>query len=586
MWYKVAFPFDEELVTSVQPITGVFVSVFLIYLLGLAFLSYWSYKKTDSLKEFLVMGGSAGGFLTGLAYFATQFSMSSLVGVPGVISRVGFAGLGIILPVAMWSMAFGVLLAGRRLQSVSRRLDLFTLPDYLASRYGSPPLQLITAALIIVFLIPYMAAQIMGAGVIFNVFTGYPYQAGVGIMGLVVIAYCMVGGMRAAVLTDALQGVLMLFAAVATFTAVLIKGGGMGEIVSELANHNPGAMSFPGHPDPYLSWKGYVSLILTWTLFSVGQPQLVNKYLVARNYHSLLTASLYSGAAMTLTCTTIWTAGAMAPVLVPGIDKTDWVMPVLLAAVATPLVASFIEAGILAAGMSTIDSVLIMVGAAFSRDIYQKLIGGRVGDQKVLRVSRAATLIVGGVALSLALAQPATIFELVLFSWSAMGVVAIPVLAGLYWKRATRAGAAAALATGLAALLASTFRFESWTLGFHPIVFSGAISALALIFVSLMTSPPAKEVITNHFRKIAGWNIPKPILLILVLSYFVVWIPVRYLFPWKEYLPGFWGIPVFVWVWLAIQVVVGLALYLYRNTLKRVESTGLLAKTVDHQTAG
>jgi sodium/pantothenate symporter len=193
--------------TADEPITGIFVSVIALYLAGLALLTWVSYRKTDSVKEFLAMGGTAGSFLTGFAYFATQFSMSSLVGVPGTLYFVGVAGLGIILPVAMLSMAFGTLVAGRRLNALSHSLELWTLPDYLASRFNSNAIRLLAALMIIVFLIPYIAAQLVGAGVIFNVFTGGSYSLGVVIMGTVVVAYCMLGGMRAAVLTDALQAV-------------------------------------------------------------------------------------------------------------------------------------------------------------------------------------------------------------------------------------------------------------------------------------------------------------------------------------------------------------------------------------------
>jgi len=118
---------------SVEPIASVFLTVLLVYLFALAVLTYLSYKKTDTLREFFIMGGTAGSLLTGSAYFATQFSMSSLVGVPGTLSNVGFAGLGIILSVAMFSMAFGVLVAGGRLQGLSRKLDLLTTARQFAA---------------------------------------------------------------------------------------------------------------------------------------------------------------------------------------------------------------------------------------------------------------------------------------------------------------------------------------------------------------------------------------------------------------------------------------------------------------------
>jgi len=550
-----------------EPITGIFVSVIALYLGGLALLTWVSYRKTDSVKEFLAMGGTAGSFLTGFAYFATQFSMSSLVGVPGTLYFVGVAGLGIILPVAMLSMAFGTLVAGRRLNALSHSLELWTLPDYLASRFNSNTIRLLAALMIMVFLIPYIAAQLVGAGVIFNVFTGGSYSLGVLIMGTVVVAYCMLGGMRAAVLTDALQAVLMIAAAIMTFAATVARGGGIEQVTGRLAAVNPGAMSFPGAPHALLDWRGYASQILMWTLFSLGQPQLVNKFFVARSYNALVGASLLSGVAMTLTCVTIWSAGAMAAVVVPGISEPDWVVPTLLRATTGPVVASTVQAGILAAGMSTIDSILLMIGAAFSRDLYGKVLRPGADDRTVLRVSRNATLVAGLVALALAFGRPATIFQMVLFGWSGTGLLAVAVLAGLYWRRATAAGASAGTVAGVAALLAATFAFPGLALGFHPIVVAAATGCLVLGGVSLLTRPAPESVLQLHFAPgdPGASRRDRRYAPVFAACFFVPWLPIPFVFPWKRYVAGWFGVPVFVWVWLGLQVVAGTSLALYRR---------------------
>lgn len=537
--------------------TGIFITVQVAYLLGLIVLASISYSKTGTVKEFLVMGRSAGAFLAGTAYFATQFSMSSLVGVPGEIYSIGFAGLGIILSVAMLSMAFGVLVAGGRLQALSRKLELLTLPDYLAARYHSDLVRLLCAVAIIVFQVPYLAAQVVGAGVISNVFTGAPYEVGAVAMGVIVIAYCMAGGMRATIFTDALQGILMVTSAIAIFVAVAAHGGGLSHIMAQMAARDPGAMSFPGHPVAAFPWKQYVSQILLWTVFSIGQPQLVNKYLVAKDYGALVKGSIFSGVAMTVTCVTVWTAGAMASVVAPGIDKPDWVMPTLLATCVSPFIASLFQAGILSAGMSTVSSLLVVVGGAFSRDIYQKLLHREASDRRVLWVSRVMVVAVGVVVLALAVARPATIFRMVLFAWSGTGILAIPIVAGLYWKRPGKEAAMASIIAGIATLLLLTFRFPAAALGFHPIVVSALVSLAALVVVSLAASP-ARNAPMPACRPV-GWVFA----VIFAALYGVVWLPHRYIFPWQEYVPGFFGVPAFVWVWLAIQAIAGTALRFY-----------------------
>jgi sodium/pantothenate symporter len=552
--------------------TATFIAVQIGYFLCLAVLASVAYRKSGTLSEFLVMGRSAGAFLTGMAYFATQFSMSSLVGVPGEIYSIGFAGLGIILSIAMLSMAFGVLIAGGKLQELSRHVQLMTLPDYVAARYESNFMRLIAAAAIILFQIPYLAAQIIGAGVIVNVFTGAPYIWGALLMGIVVIAYCMVGGMRATILTDTLQGVVMVAASIAIFIAVAIKGGGLSQIMARLAETNPGAMSFPGHPNPAFPWKQYVSQILMWTLFSIGQPQLINKYLVARNYGSLINGSIFSGMAMTLTCATVWTAGVMAMIVAPGIQRPDWVMPTLLTLAVSPFIASLFQAGIISAGMSTVSSLLLVVGSAMSRDIYQKLMRPQASDAHIVRVSRAMIVAVGLIVLCLGMLRPATIFRMVLFSWSGTGVLAIPILAGLYWKGATRQGAISASLAGIGVLLLITFRFPAWSLGFHPIVAAAITSAVLLVVVSRLTGSASARVLEQHFalRAKAARPLTPRYLLLFAALYFVVWLPVPYIFPWKEYVAGYYGVPRFIWVWLAVQAAAGVALLAYKRHAAKV----------------
>lgn len=488
---------------SFEPIPVVFLIVFAVYFLIILLLTFLSYKKTDSVKEFIIAGSTAGAFMTGISYFATQFSMSSLMGVPGDIFTTGFAGLGVILPIAMFSMGFGVLLVGGRLQKLNKKLDIYTIPDYVGSRYESNAMRIISSLIIIVFMIPFMAAQVLGAGLIFNVFTGAPYWIGVLGMGVIVLIYSMLGGMNAAIFTNTLQGVIMVVASIGTFIAVANYGGGLGTIMEELRAINPGAMSFPGSPVEYMDYKGYVSQILIWTLFSIGQPQLVNKYLVAKSYKSLLSGSVISGTAMTITCVTIWVAGVLAIVIAPEIDiaNSDSVIPLLLGNVMHPILASAIAAGILAAGMSTIDSMLVVTSSAYSRDVYQKVLKPDVPDEKVLNVSRITTFVVGALVLVLALLEPAGIFELVVFAWSGNGIMALPILVGLYWKRATKQGAIVAVIAGVTLLISSSTFIPSLALGFAPIVVSAIISLILLVVVSLLTSPPSEKVLNSHFSK-------------------------------------------------------------------------------------
>jgi hypothetical protein len=168
--------------------------------------------------------------------------------------------------------------------------------------------------------------------------------------------------------------------------------------------------------------------------------------------------------------------------------------------------------------------------------------------------------------------RPASIFRLVLFAWSGTGILAVPILAGLYWKGATKQGAVAASVAGIAVLLLVTFQFPAWSLGFHPIVVAAATAAVLMIAVSWLTMPASARVLEQHFTVLAKTANPLTarFLLLFAALYFVVWLPARYIFPWKEYIPGFYGVPLFVWVWLGVQATVAMALLAYKRHAARI----------------
>ena len=118
-------------------------------------------------------------------------------------------------------------------------------------------------------MIPMMGAQTIGAGVILRTYTGAPEWVGIVGMGVIVIFYCMSGGIRGAMLTDVIQGGLMLATAIVTFIASVNLGGGMEAITSKLFQMNPAYLSHPGVGNAY-NWGNYVSMIVLWSFFSIS----------------------------------------------------------------------------------------------------------------------------------------------------------------------------------------------------------------------------------------------------------------------------------------------------------------------------
>ncbi|MCL6560426.1 MAG: sodium/solute symporter [Firmicutes bacterium] len=486
---------------NVTPVPGVFVTMVVLYTALVLYLGWISSKKAMSLNEFFIMGGSAGVLLAGLGYFATQYSISTFLGVPGTIYNVGWAGLAVSVPTAAFSMLVPTFLVGDRLLHLGKRHGFLTLSDYLADRYESDTLRVLTAIIAIVYLIPYMGAQTIGAGTIFNTFTGWPYWVGVCVMGLGVTAYCFMGGIRGAMYTNIAQGILMVLTALLTFFGAVRLTGGIVAANRALMAADMGAFAMPGSPTKYMPYPFFLSNVLLWNLFAMGQPQLATKFFLMKSRKVLWGATIASAIGMFVSVLFMYSAGVIARIAVPGIPAkaTDWVVPTLVSKALHPVIGSILMAGVLAAGMSTIDSVVVAVSGAFARDLYQQAFKKNASEQEVLTVAKVATLLVGFLATAIGIYRPGTVFQIVLFVFGGLGIQTILLVLGVRWKRGNKYGAVAGLIVGEIAVIYLT-KNPVLMKGFHVLIPSAIIALLVMVGVSLLTPPPSQKTLGRHFE--------------------------------------------------------------------------------------
>lgn len=497
----------ETTANLVHATPGAFLIVVCGYLVLLGFIGYYATLQTKSLREYFVMSGKAGTIISGLAYFSTQYSMSTFMGVPGTTYKVGFAGLSVSVPGLAFSMLIPALLVGRKLIRLGHRHKMLTMADYLSDRFESTAIRGLLALMMVVFLVPMMGAQTIGAGIIFHTYTGAPEWVGIVIMGVTVILYCMCGGMRGAMLTDVIQGTLMVLTAVVTFTVSVKLGGGLEAITSKLAATNPSYLSHPGVGNA-MPWQNYVSMIIMWSFFTIGQPHLFTKFFAMKNYKVMFQAVLLGTAGMWFSATLIEWSGVNGIVSIPGLKgvNTDFIVPLLLQNGVNPYISALMIAGIFAAGMSTISGVLITSTGAITRDMYQKILKRDATDDDVFRLSRIVTVVLGVLAIIIGIYHPASIFTLVLFAFGGLGIWVTPVLLGMYWKRATKAGAFVSIITGVILYVAIVMKFKAWSFGFNPLIVAWAATMLIMVAVSLATTPASQSTIKRHFDDLETSN--------------------------------------------------------------------------------
>ena len=484
----------------IQPAPIPFYTVLVLYLGIMAFIGWYAGHKTNNIGDFFVLSGKAGVVVSGIAYFSTQFSMGTFLGTPGTIYGVGYAGMAISVPGAVFCMILPALLIGRKLITLGHKYGFLTMADYLTDRYHSKNMSGVLGVMMLFFLVPMMGAQIIGAGVIVHVFTGLPEWVGVVGMGIIVILYCMTGGMKGAMMTDVIQGSLMIATAVVTFIVSIVMGGGFSNINHTLQSMNEAYLTFPG-ANGYMPWTYYVSNIVLWSFFTMGQPHLFTKFFAMKDHKTMFKAILLGTAGMFFSATLIEWAGVNGIASIQNIEKADQIIPMILQRGMNPFLASIFIAGIVAAGMSTIDGILVTTTGAVTRDIYQKIINKDATDETVMKLSKVVTVIIGIIVICFGVFQPGSIFEINLFAFSGMAIFVVPILFGIYWKKATAKGAVAAVIVGIISLLLFTLNpsVKALAMGFHALFPTTIIASIVMIVVSKFTKTPPQETIDRHF---------------------------------------------------------------------------------------
>ena len=484
----------------IQPAPIPFYTVLVLYLGIMAFIGWYAGRKTNNIGDFFVLSGKAGVVVSGIAYFSTQFSMGTFLGTPGTIYGVGYAGMAISVPGAVFCMILPALLIGRKLITLGHKYGFLTMADYLTDRYHSKNMSGVLGVMMLFFLVPMMGAQIIGAGVIVHVFTGLPEWVGVVGMGIIVILYCMSGGMKGAMMTDVIQGSLMIATAVVTFIVSVVMGGGFSNINHTLQSMNEAYLTFPG-ANGYMPWTYYVSNIVLWSFFTMGQPHLFTKFFAMKDHKTMFKAILLGTAGMFFSATLIEWAGVNGIASIHNIEKADQIIPMILQRGMNPFLASIFIAGIVAAGMSTIDGILVTTTGAVTRDIYQKIINKDATDENVMKLSKVVTVIIGIIVICFGVFQPGSIFEINLFAFSGMAIFVVPILFGIYWKKATAKGAIASVIVGIISLLLFTLNpsVKALAMGFHALFPTTIIASIVMIVVSKFTETPPQETIDRHF---------------------------------------------------------------------------------------
>ncbi|WP_349295549.1 sodium:solute symporter family protein (plasmid) [Thioclava sp. 'Guangxiensis'] len=445
-----------------------------------------------TMSGYFLGGRHMGGLVSALSYSATTYSAFMMVGLAGLTYKGGVGALG--FEIVYFAGVSLVAIFGPRFWRAGKKYDFVTPSEMLGKRYGSRWVAVAAGLTSLIFLIPYSAVQLSGVGYLLSGMTGGGISFGVGIVIATVLAifFSYVAGIRSVMWTDSLQALVMIVASVLVGAIVVSKLGGFGEMFATISERKPSMLQVPG--PGLFSFQTFLGLTIPWFFFSISNPQVSQRLFMPESMGALrrmLLIFLCFGLIYTVV-SVIW--GFSAFVAFPDLEKPDLATATLLSSeYVPPVLGVVVMVGILAAAVSTIDSILLTLSSVFARDVYGNL-SGKADDAQQLKIGKFVIPVISILALIFSSLQISMISILSVAASVGLIVVVPAIIGAFFWKRGTAAGALASIVGGVIFVLWMYLSGNS-LFGLNAGILSLPVAALLFVGVSLVTKRAAGEAI-------------------------------------------------------------------------------------------
>ncbi|MDR3319016.1 MAG: sodium:solute symporter family protein [Clostridiales bacterium] len=483
-------------------------TVFGLYILGMIAIAYYSRKRTATVKDTLLGNRNTGGWMSAFAYGATYFSAVVFVGYAGGFGyKYGIAVISIGIGNALIGSLMPWLLFSRKTRRITRTLDVKTMPEYFEARYETKRLKLISAAIILIFLIPYSASVYQGLGYIFEQALGIPFAWIIVILAALTALYLFFGGYYATTLSDFFQGIIMLLGIVLMIVFVYNHDKVNG-IINGIMKIEEWRAADASVGDAGNNLYTLISLVLLTSLGTWGLPQIVHKFYTVRNENAIKKATWVSTGFAVIISAGAYFVGVVAVLVVGREIPSGNRMAQLMIETLPAGVLGLILVLLLSASMSTLSGIALVSGGAGAVDIFKGFIFKKAKDKTVNLIMKLICLGVVLISAIIAAFNPTTIVNLMSFSWGVLGGCFIgPFIYGLYMKKASKAAAytsiigALSLTLGLYIISRTVPATAAWlappAIGVYSMIFSLIVTPI----VSRFTAPPSQELLDKIMVK-------------------------------------------------------------------------------------
>ncbi|MFQ6003926.1 MAG: sodium/proline symporter [Woeseia sp.] len=471
------------------------VGVLAAYLAVLLALAIWSRRETKSLNGFFLAGKKLPFWVVAFSTNATGESGWLLLGLTGMGYAVGAQAYWVVVGEVV-GIALSWTLISRRLKRLTDETDSITLPDVISARFDDRLhiLRGIAVVIILTMVCAYVTAQMVASGKALSSFIGMDYESAVILGALIIIAYTFVGGYKAVAYTDVVQGVLMLLGLIIVPAFAIVNACGWQGVTDNLAAQDPGLLSMWSITGSGLpGWIALASFLGIGLPF-LGVPQLMVRFMSAKDEDELKKARIMSVIVILLFDAGAVTAGMAGRALFPGLDDAETIFPVLSSELFPPLITGVMMIVVLSAIMSTVDSLLLLASSAVVRDTLQKIVGSAKSDKALAGYGKVVTILIGIIGIAFAIEEVKFIFWFILFAWSGLGAAFGPVIICMfYYRKSTLAGAAAGMLGGFLTSVVWVLVFKTDTYDLYEMIPGFIVGVTLTLLVSHMTKSATRQ---------------------------------------------------------------------------------------------
>ncbi|GHC24121.1 sodium/panthothenate symporter [Kushneria pakistanensis] len=488
--------------------SGIFVLVLYgVLMLGVGLFAFLRNRgMRESLDEYYLGGRGLGVMVLFFTFFATQYSGNTVIGYPPTAYRMGYEYLVSVPFFIMIIMVY--LFFAPRLYALGRRFSLLTPVDWIELRFRSKSVSILAAILMLYGLANYLLEQFVAIGQGVSGLTGgtIPYQVGVIFFIIIMVAYSWLGGMRSVAYTDTIQGLALLFGVFTLLIGSLYYFGGLPSAAAHMQATAPEKLN----PPDGAGLTRWFSLLVLVGIGAAIYPHAVQRIFSAKSEATLKRSFIRMAYMPFLTAGVVFMVGIIGISAFPDLStaQSEQLVGMMANALANQNAFFYwamvlLFGGVIAAIVSTADSVLLTFSSIISNDLYGRYIRPEASEYQKVLAGKLVGLVAVAILIVIAWYPPATLYQIFVLKFEVLIQVGPAMILGLYWTRLNSRAVFAGMLAGAA--LAGVFTF----MGYRPLgVYSGLwglVLNLGICVIGTLLSG-AGTAAREHAREVIGFR--------------------------------------------------------------------------------